>query len=142
MIDSISFCTFLKVTQSLLATLIGFWNNYPSPTPIGNTLEIEQSCRLIELFRKSEFLPPSLCYPAEIFQKISCKDISRLLMICWNFLQTNPISPELFDPVYGKRDFSNVELGSYLDNIKAVLRDDAVILGEAYSRFFHHQSFK
>jgi len=120
--DSRAFSTLhplYPVTENLLASFIGFWNSQTGSNPRNYPEELDQSCRLMEILRTAQFLPYSLARYGEIFEKIRCKDISKVMLNVWLFLVE-------------KQDSA-----IYQDNIKAVLRQNVESLGESYSRFFH-----
>lgn len=135
--DSMAFCQLERLSECLLAGTIGFWHVQTEQNPRLFGRELDQSCRLMELFRRVQFVPPILTFYGEIFDKIKCKDISKVLMNVWNFIKNNPPLPEQYGDA-GRRSLESVPVDEYLDNAKAVLRENVVNLGENYSRFFHH----
>lgn len=90
-------CKCLEVVKSLLVFVISHWFNELSSSVRKSHL-FNFTCRLMEIIRKAQWVPPPLAYAGEIFAFIGPKDITGIMMNVWDFIRDYPPSPSSYRP--------------------------------------------
>jgi len=126
----------IEIIKCLLANIIADWNSEIIPT-VRKVANYENTCRLVEILRKGQVVAPPLCYCSIIFEHITPKEITILLMSIWNFIVAYP--PSIAEISGDMRQYPTgfeISMDLYLTDLKIILRNNITKTFIYYPIFF------